>query len=136
MITKIESIKDFGIYKNFNWNSIANIDGFKSKNIFYGWNYSGKTTFSRVFGSLRDKEIYKDFPIGNFKIITDNGNFDKTNISLFPYNVLVFNTDYVKENLRWDFDENINAILFEVGDNAKHTERIESLESLILKIVE
>jgi len=135
MINKIETISNFGIYQAFSWNSVSNIDDFKSKNIFYGWNYSGKTTFSRIFSSLRDKEIHKDFPNGNFKIITDGGNFDKTNISSFPYNVLVFNTDYIKDNLKWDFDEEINAIFFEVGDNAKYTSRIDVLETLILDIV-
>lgn len=135
MINKIETISDFGVFKSFNWNFVSNIDEFKFKNIIYGWNYSGKTIFSRIFSSLRDKEIYKDFIHGNFKIVTDNGSFDKSNLSSFPYNVLVFNTDYVKENLKWDFDEEINAIFFEVGDIAKYSEKIESLESLILEIV-
>ena len=135
MITKIESIKGFGIYKNFNWNDIKNIEDFKSKNIIYGWNYSGKTTFSKIFTSLRNKEICNDFPNADFKIITDIGSFDKLNISSFPYNVLVFNTDYVKENLKWDFDEEINAIFFEVGDNVKIAARIEEFEKLIIEIV-
>lgn len=135
MIAKIDQIKDFGIYKNFNWNSTSMIDEFKSKNIIYGWNYSGKTTFSRIFSSLRDKEFFQDFKNGDFKIITSSGNYDKSNLSSFPYKVLVFNSDYIKENLRWDFDEEINAIYFEVGENAQHTKRIEDLESLILEIV-
>lgn len=135
MIEKIEQIKDFGIYQNFNWNSISSIDDFKYKNIIYGWNYSGKTTFSRIFSSLRDKEIFKDFKNGDFKIITTNGNYDRNNLNLFPYKVLVFNSDYIKDNLKWDFDEEINAIYFEVGENAKHTKRIEDLGMLIVSIV-
>ncbi|MDR0833599.1 MAG: AAA family ATPase [Candidatus Symbiothrix sp.] len=134
MISKIESINDFGIYKNFNWNSVSSIDEFKAKNIIYGWNYSGKTTFSRIFSSLRDKEIYKDFQNGDFKVTTGNGTFNKSNIESFPYGVLVFNSDYIKENLKWDYDENINAIFFEVGEDAKIALKIEELENLILKI--
>ena len=135
MINKIENLKDFGIYKNFNWNSIPSIEDFKYKNIIYGWNYSGKTTFSRIFSSLRDKEIFKDFSNGDFKIVTTNGNYDKTNLTQFPYKVLVFNSDYIKDNLKWDFDEEINAIYFEVGENAKHTKRIEDIGTLIVEIV-
>ncbi len=112
MINKIETINDFGIYKSFNWNSVLSIDDFKYKNIIYGWNYSGKTTFYRIFCSLRDKEISHDFKNGNFKVVTEQGNYDKSNLALFPYKVLVFNSDYIKENLRWDFDEEINAIYF------------------------
>lgn len=135
MINKIESISNFGIYKNFNWNSISSIEDFKYKNIIYGWNYSGKTTFSRIFSSLRDKEIFKDFNNSDFKIITTKGNYDKTNLAQFPYEVLVFNSDYIKDNLKWDFDEEINAIYFEVGENAKHAKRIEDLGNSIIEIV-
>jgi wobble nucleotide-excising tRNase len=132
MINKIDFIKDFGIYKNFNWNS--SIDEFKSKNIFYGWNYSGKTTLSRIFSSLRDKQIHEDYLFGDFKLTIGNDTYTKDNLATFPYDVFVFNSDYIKNNLRWDFDKDINAILFEVGQNVKHTERIEKLIKLIEKI--
>ena len=134
MIKKFEYIRDFGIYKNFTWNNIMSIEEFNIKNIIYGWNYSGKTTFSRIFSSLRDKVIDKDYKDASFKITTDKGNFDNNNLASFPYKVLVFNSLYVKENLRWDFDENINAIFFEVGDNAKYTDKILELEKLINEI--
>lgn len=134
MIKKFEYIRDFGIYKNFTWNNITSIEEFNIKNIIYGWNYSGKTTFSRIFSSLRDKVIDKDYKAASFKITTDKGNFDNNNLASFPYKILVFNSLYVKENLRWDFDENINAIFFEVGDNAKYTDKILELEKLINEI--
>jgi wobble nucleotide-excising tRNase len=134
MINKIESISNFGIYKNFDWDTHPSLGNFNVKNIIYGWNYSGKTTFSRVFSSLRDRAIYKDFPNGDFKIVTNNGIFTKSNITSFPYDVLVFNSDYIKENLKWDFDDEINAIFFEVGDDAKNSLKIEELENQILAI--
>ncbi|MBU2973193.1 AAA family ATPase [Zobellia sp. B3R18] len=28
--------------------------------MIYGWNYSGKTTLSRIFCSLSDKSIHRD----------------------------------------------------------------------------
>lgn len=131
MIKKIDKITDFGIFKNFNWNAVTDIDEFKEKNIFYGWNYSGKTTLSRIFSSLRDKALHPDYTNASFRISLDTGLVDSTTLSTFPYSVEVFNSDYIKDNLRWGFDENINAIFFEVGDNAKITGKIDIITGLI-----
>lgn len=135
MISKIEFIHDFGIYKDFNWNTVSNLEVFKEKNIIYGWNYSGKTTFSRIFSSLRDRNIYSDFSTGDFKVVTtSNGSFTKTNLACFPYEVLVFNSDYIKENLKFDYEGDIKAIFFEVGEDVKIAKKIEQLEKEILEI--
>ncbi len=40
MITKINKIKDFGVFKSFNGSTLTE---FKTFNLIYGWNYSGKT---------------------------------------------------------------------------------------------
>lgn len=135
MISKIDSLKKFGSYKSFNWGNSNTIIDFKDKNIIYGWNYSGKTTLSRLFSSLRDKELFTDYDNCDFKITTtNNGSYTKLNISDFPFKVLVFNSDYVKDNLRWGIDDKINAIFFQVGEDAKNAKKIETLENLILEI--
>ncbi|MBS1775697.1 MAG: AAA family ATPase, partial [Bacteroidetes bacterium] len=54
MITKVNRIKDFGIFKNFSWD--VSINPFKKRNLIYGWNYSGKTTFSKLFNNLEKKQ--------------------------------------------------------------------------------
>jgi wobble nucleotide-excising tRNase len=135
MISKIDSLKLFGIYKNFNWVNSSEIVDFKDKNIIYGWNYSGKTTLSRVFSSLRDKELFPDYDNCDFKISTiNNVSFVKSNIQDFPFKVLVFNSDYIKDNLRWGIDDKINAIFFQVGEDAKNAKKVEELENLIIEI--
>ncbi len=131
MIKRIDQLKDFGIFKNFNWGTIPDIEEFKEKNILYGWNYSGKTTLSRIFTSLRDKEIHSGHKSGIIKLTCDSGVFDNATLPSFPYEVLVFNAEYVKDNLRWEFDEHIQAIYFEVGNNAKIAAEIERIEKLI-----
>jgi wobble nucleotide-excising tRNase len=55
MITKINKIKDFGVFKNFK--NSGTIPEFKKFNLIYGWNYSGKTMLSRVFRCLEKGEI-------------------------------------------------------------------------------
>jgi AAA15 family ATPase/GTPase len=54
LITKITTIKEYGVFHDFNWDSTIrdkgnNIGAFKKLNILYGHNYSGKTTLSRIF---------------------------------------------------------------------------------------
>lgn len=135
MITKIDSITDFGIFKKFTWNASNDIVDFKEKNLIYGWNYSGKTTLSRIFSSIQKKELFQSYADGDFRISTnENKSFTKNNIEDFPYNILVFNSDYIKENLRWEIDDEINAIFFEVGDKAKMADKIEKLEGQIIAI--
>lgn len=125
MIKKIDHIRAFGIYKNFEWSTIGNLKDFSSKNIFYGWNYSGKTTLSRLFCSLKNKSIYGDFAEeGSFKISAENGSFQHDTVNTYTRNVEVFNCDYIKENLKWEFDDNINAISFEVGESIEIRNKI------------
>lgn len=135
MINKIEKIKDFGIYKDFNWTSSPEIKDFNFKNLFYGWNYSGKTTLSRIFSSLRDKKIHESYDKGLFKIKTNDGDFNSSNLEFFPYDLLVFNSDYINDNLNFsihkDSTSNSKTILFEVGDNAKYEFKIIELKSQI-----
>lgn len=134
MIKRIEQITNFGIYKNFNWNSVSGLVDFSQKNLFYGWNYSGKTTLSRIFYSLQNKKIFDSYSSGDFRILTDTDSFNKNNLEAFPFKLLVFNSDYIKDNLKWELDDNINAIFFEVGEKAKISEKIDALEGEILKI--
>jgi wobble nucleotide-excising tRNase len=50
MITKINTIKNFGLFQNYSHN--ANLKDYKRYNLFYGWNGSGKSTLSSLFECL------------------------------------------------------------------------------------
>lgn len=127
MIKKIDHIRAFGIYQNFEWSTSGTLKDFSTKNIFYGWNYSGKTTLSRLFSSLKNKTIHGDFSEGSsFKISAEGGTYQHDTINTYTRNVEVFNSDYIKDNLKWEFDDNINAISFEVGESIDIREKIEN----------
>ncbi len=53
MIQQIDHLRDFGIYRNFQWGGLS---VFAKRNLIYGWNYSGKTTLSRLFQVLEKPE--------------------------------------------------------------------------------
>jgi wobble nucleotide-excising tRNase len=56
MIRRIEHIKNFGVYRDFYWP--RNLTDFKQFNLIYGWNYSGKTTLSKVFRCFERKNLH------------------------------------------------------------------------------
>lgn len=136
MIRKIQYIKNFGVFKNFSWDNPNSIKEFKEKNVIYGWNYSGKTTLSRIFSSLRDKELHQKCGGGEFKIVYDDDKKEITqaNLETFGYGVQVFNSEFIKQNLKWDTKESLDAISFDVGKNVEIREEIEKNEDRIKTI--
>lgn len=99
MIKKIKKVEGFGIFNNFNWE--ANTPEFEKYNLFYGWNYSGKTTLSRIFRCFEQHSIHKDYLASKFSVVCDDGStHNETNLN--DLEVRVFNTDFINENLKWD----------------------------------
>lgn len=119
MLLKINKIKDFGIFQNYTWPS--NTNPFKKRNLIYGWNYSGKTTFSKLFANL-EKKSKIHFPSSEFtfEIERNNDTFTQDQLDTFPYFVKVFNSFYIKNILSWDKENNegFQPILFYLGDEA------------------
>lgn len=111
MITKINKIKDFGVLKNFNGSTLPE---FKTFNLIYGWNYSGKTTLSRVFRCLEKGKLHDDYLTATFELENATVKYDNT-FSVKP-NIRVFNSDFVKDNLKWDAD-NIEPIFLLGAEN-------------------
>ncbi|HFJ2273384.1 TPA: AAA family ATPase [Campylobacter coli] len=105
-ILKFDKI-NFGSYENFTWDN--GLEEFKTINIFYGRNYSGKTTLSRIVRSFELKKHNEDFLDGNFKIKLEDGSFltqnDVINSNL---DIRVYNSDFVKENLNYLYDKKGN----------------------------
>lgn len=124
MIKRIQYIKNFGVYKNFAWGN--HLPDFKEKNIIYGWNYTGKTTISRIFSCLRNKQLHSKYLDAEFKLqLTDNSEIRQTDLASNALNVEVYNSEYIKQNLRWETDESVNGISFDVGENVGIREEIE-----------
>jgi wobble nucleotide-excising tRNase len=118
-IKKITQIKNFGSFKNFEWSD--ELQQFNKYNFFYGWNYSGKTTLSRIFRCLENKALNEDFREARFKIETDSGIITEKDLSN-DYQIRVFNEDFVVENFKWHTEEqNIPPILI-LGKEAKDLE--------------
>lgn len=106
MINKFSKIT-YGSYQNFEWDE--SLPNFKKLNIFYGRNYAGKTTLSRILRSFETKEPHPDYPNATFEIRFEN------NITLNESHIKdehkdlcirVYNKDFVRENLSFLINDN------------------------------
>ena len=130
-INKITKLKNFGVFKDFKWDQ--NIPLFRKHNLFYGWNYSGKTTISRAFRCFELGEKHADYPNAEFEL-EDNQNPSKKytdkDLSTLPH-IRVFNTDFILKNLKWysQDDDGIEPIFFSIGkENIELQEQLEKLK--------
>lgn len=114
MIKRINHIKNFGSFIDFNSNSIRD---FGRVNLFFGWNYSGKTTLSRVFSSFERCKNYHEE--SEFSILLDGMDVDESNLESCQ-NIRVFNIDFIARNIRWnDCEANPFAIIGEESNELK-----------------
>ncbi|CCO21988.1 AAA family ATPase [Maridesulfovibrio hydrothermalis] len=135
-IKRIDLIKKMAVFQDFSWSSAVRDEGdnvveFKKINIFYGRNYSGKTTLSRIFRAMETGSISDKYTSPEFQLSFD----DETNVTQKSLNghdqvIRVFNEDFVKENLRFIVDDQhtINSFAILGEDNAKLEKEIKQHE--------
>lgn len=123
MIKRIEYIKQFGIYRDFRWNE--NLPEFAKLNLIYGWNYSGKTTLSRIFQALEHKKLSAEYSAAGFQLVTEDGSrVSSTDLSASPA-VRVFNRDYVDANFSGEYS--VPSIFIVGEENIALRKRLEQL---------
>lgn len=103
MINQID-MASFGSFSGLNWkknvrDSGNNIQDFKRLNVLYGRNYSGKTTLSRLFRALEMGQTPPNYHDPSFTIYGEKGNVTHSNLSAHNYDVRVYNSDFVTDNL-------------------------------------
>jgi len=133
MIKRINKIKNFGVFEDYRRS--GDIRDFEEKNIIYGWNYSGKTTLSRLISYLdKNVEIEDDYKDVEFEVeLVDGSKIDNINRGTSTLQVQVFNSDFVKDNLHFGISDKINGIKFAVGDTGNILEQIEEIDKYITK---
>jgi len=127
VILHLDYLRSFGPYRNFVGNEASGVPAFNKFNLFYGWNYSGKTTLSRAFQVLEHPAKLRDYATASFKFTLDDGSeLSSANLSNVPA-VRVFNRDYVNENFQ---QEHAAPAVFIVGkENADLKKRLALLHA-------
>lgn len=123
MIRKILKIQDYGIFRDFSWNS--NLKDFDSVNLFYGLNGSGKSTLATIFDDIKngDQRYYH----GEFKIDDDQiGVFSSSNLNNLNYNLYVFDTHFINDNIG-EFDQ-LKGIVYLSESNKETKEKLDALK--------
>lgn len=137
MLKKINTIKNFGIFKDFAWDcEVLNKGGaaqsFVDINIIYGRNYSGKTTLSRILRSLETGRISDKYESPSFSLkFADKSEITQSSLAAHGKEVRVFNEDFIRDNLHFisNPDENIEPFAILGDDNNKIEQEIEKLEA-------
>ncbi|HCE3212147.1 AAA family ATPase [Vibrio parahaemolyticus] len=103
-ISKIKSLRSFGIYEN---HINDGCDEFAKLNLIYGWNGSGKSTLSRLFRCIENKSLDgTNYTESAFEIeYSLDGQVQNVltqqNLSQNQLNIRTFNNDFVRENIDW-----------------------------------
>ncbi len=127
MFRRIESISQAAVWDGYDGRTNPAPD-FARYNLIYGWNASGKTTLSRVFGLLNESSTNR-LPTGAFvrvsvgqHVLDSRKEQDRGRMPL-----CIFNRDFIDANLQRD-DYTQAPALFIVGeDNIRLSNRITSL---------
>jgi wobble nucleotide-excising tRNase len=119
MLKSIEKIKGLGVYQSYS--KPAGTQDFGIKNLIYGWNYSGKTTLSRLFAQLETKSANPDLSGCEFTLGTADDSITEKNFSRCSLSVRVFNSDFVRANLHFD-GGSFNPILL-LGKESEEAQR-------------
>jgi len=119
-VKKVNKINGFGQFNNFDWPK--GLPEFVKFNFFYGWNYSGKTTLSRIFRCLELKQLHNDYPNASFKIEIDNGELTERNLNV-DYPIRVFNEDFIEDNFDWNNENSEIEPVLILGKESKELEK-------------
>lgn len=132
IIKKITKLKNLGLYTNFSWDT--SLQELKQYNVIYGWNGTGKSTFSKLLGSLNTGS-HEDFPDLEYQILDSDGN-NHTHGSVFSTPIRVFNTDFITENIDFDTLSSKSITVILGKQNKEALQAIEDDEAELAKVNE
>ena len=130
MIFRINYLTNFGNYRQFQWGGTT---PFTKHNLIYGWNYSGKTTLSRLFQILAEPNQLSQWQGCQFEVELQGGaTMTQANLKN-PPRIKVFNRDFIQRNFQ---QEHQAPTVFIVGSNTIHLRnRIARLNEHEIKIL-
>jgi wobble nucleotide-excising tRNase len=135
IIRRVSSLKGLGVFRNYA--AAADVPDLRQHNLIYGFNGSGKTTLARVFASLGAGVVRPELPDGGqFEVELTSGIVIKSDGALdtLKGRLLVFNVDFIKENLRWE-EGTANPVFYLGKTQAELARKLEETETNISALV-
>ena len=122
-ISRITRLRSCGVFRNFTWPS--DLPEFGGYNLIYGWNWTGKTTLSRLF---RDLELGRPPTLGHAVLRIDGSDIRGENFPQATLQVRVFNRDFIHENVFPVEGIEMPPILVLGSENVKKQKEVERLK--------
>ncbi|WP_236234727.1 ATP-binding protein [Pseudomonas tohonis] len=124
MIVRINRLKQFGIFNDFNG---TNIQSFGKYNLIYGWNGTGKSTLSNLFSCFELRSLVPRFSAGQFSITLEDGStITEATLPSSQLNIHVFNQRFIHENIDWD--KSVKSILLIAKEKIDDLQNLEKLK--------
>jgi wobble nucleotide-excising tRNase len=120
MIRRLQRVKAFGSFHDFSWP--AGLHEFKKFNLLFGWNYSGKTTFSRTLRCFELQKHHDDFLTAEVQFCITDGTTHSLSSVAAPHLFRIFNVDFVRENLGFDSGSAEAILILGAADIAKQAD--------------
>jgi wobble nucleotide-excising tRNase len=130
-IANLRSLQSMGVFADRNPRSPSL--QLRRYNLVYGFNGSGKSTLSRLFASLQTGSPHRNLPEGGrFEVEMDDGSIFgcPNNLTGLEQRLVVFNADYIEENLQWDSGR-ANPVFYIGSDQADAANELKKLEAEI-----
>jgi wobble nucleotide-excising tRNase len=136
MLKSIKRIKGLGVYGDYA-PPTGTVAEFGIKNLIYGWNYSGKTTLSRLFAHLERGDFDPEIAGYNFSFDTDTGPVTEANAKTCGHVVRVFNTDFIHANLNFTGSPSRPILLLgaESEETQKEIARLTEMRGRVIQAV-
>jgi wobble nucleotide-excising tRNase len=93
-VTRISRLRKCGIFRDFTWPT--DLPDFAKYNLIYGWNWSGKTTLSRLFRGI---ELRRPPTMGEATLRIQGFDVQGEDFLHSTLQVRVFNRDFVNESV-------------------------------------
>ena len=137
MFEKVSKLKNFGIFRDFSWSS--NTPVFARFNLIYGWNKSGKTTFSRIFSACEKKTTeFPQYPkdkegnLGEFEIRSNGGTKIKhSDCQNSKKQIRVFNKDFIEDNVSFDASNLSNPIVYVSEEDIESNKKLKEFRGKV-----
>ncbi|MBB3212454.1 wobble nucleotide-excising tRNase [Herbaspirillum sp. Sphag1AN] len=131
MLKSIQKIKGLGVFNDYVMP--AGTTEFGVKNLIYGWNYSGKTTLSRLISLLEHKKPDPDLPNVSFSILSGADVINEINFQTSSVVCRVFNSDFITKNINFAGNPFKPILLLgaDAGDAQKKIDRFQEYQENI-----
>lgn len=124
MISSINHLKQFGIFRDFDGTKIQK---FGQYNLVYGWNGTGKSTLSNLFSCFESHSIPPRFSGAKFSFTLEDGSkITEATLHSSQLNIHVFNQKFVYENIEWD--KSVKSILLVAKEKIDDLQKLEKLK--------